>query len=34
VERSVVTGRGAGEVCADEGVVGFVWRRGWRAVLE
>lgn len=34
VERSVVTGRGAGEVCADEGVVGFVWRKGWRAVLE
>lgn len=34
VERSVVTGRGAEEVCADEGVVGFAVRKGWRAVLE
>lgn len=34
VERSVVTGRVAEEVCADEGVVGFVGRAGWRAVLE
>jgi hypothetical protein len=34
VERSVVTGRLAGEVLRDEGVEGFVGRRGWRAVLE
>lgn len=34
VERSVVTGRMAKEVCEDEGVVGFVGRAGWRAVLE
>ncbi|KAI9825853.1 MAG: hypothetical protein M1832_000794 [Thelocarpon impressellum] len=34
VERSVVTGRLAAEVMADEGVVGYVGRKGWRAVLE
>lgn len=34
VERSVLTGRRASEVCTDEGVVGFVVRKGWRAVLE
>ena len=34
VERSVVTGRTADEVMADEGVEGFVGRKGWRAVME
>jgi hypothetical protein len=34
VERSVVTGRLAGEILADEGVDGFVPRRGWRGVVE
>jgi hypothetical protein len=34
VEKSIVTGRCAEEVLADEGVVGFVGRKGWRAVLE
>jgi len=34
VERSVVTGRAADEVMADEGVEGFVGRKGWRAVME
>ena len=35
VERSVVTGRRAGDVMADEGVeVGWVGRRGWREVVE
>ena len=34
VERSVVTGRLAAEILADEGVEGFVPRRGWRAVVE
>lgn len=34
VERSVVTGRLAREVLEDEGVEGFVRRRGWRPVLE
>jgi hypothetical protein len=34
VERSVVTGRLAADVLKDEGVVGFVPRGGWRAVLE
>jgi hypothetical protein len=34
VERSVVTGRTANEVLADEGVEGFVGRKGWRAILE
>ena len=33
-ERSVVTGRTAGEVMGDEGVEGFVGRKGWRAVVE
>ncbi len=33
-ERSVVTGRSADEVLADEGVEGFVMRKGWRAVME
>ncbi|KAJ0419340.1 DNA polymerase ligase-domain-containing protein [Aspergillus carlsbadensis] len=32
VERSVVTGRVGGDVLRDEGVQGFVPRRGWRAV--
>ncbi|KAI1491761.1 hypothetical protein F5X96DRAFT_692928 [Biscogniauxia mediterranea] len=31
-ERSVVTGRLAREVLRDEGVVGYVSRRGWRGV--
>ncbi len=34
VERSVVTGRLAAEILADEGVEGFVPRGGWRAVVE
>jgi len=34
VERSVVTGRTADEVMSDEGVEGFVGRKGWRAVIE
>jgi len=34
VERSVVTGRTADEVMGDEGVEGFVGRKGWRAVME
>lgn len=34
VERSVVTGRLGREVLEDEGVEGFIPRRGWRAVLE
>lgn len=34
VERSIVTGRTAGEVMRDEGVEGFVGRKGWRAVVE
>lgn len=33
-ERSVVTGRLAGEILADEGVVGFVPRGHWRAITE
>lgn len=33
-ERSVVTGRTADEVMADEGVQGFVGRNGWRPVTE
>lgn len=33
VETSVVTGRKAVDVLSDEGVVGFVPRGGWRAVL-
>ncbi|KAI0007745.1 DNA polymerase ligase-domain-containing protein [Xylariaceae sp. FL0662B] len=34
VERSVVTGRRGADVLADEGVVGFIGRRGWRPVLD
>ncbi len=34
IERSVVTGRTAGEVMEDEGVNGWVSRKGWRPVLE
>ncbi|KAE8394667.1 DNA polymerase ligase-domain-containing protein [Aspergillus alliaceus] len=34
VERSVVTGRLGRDVLEDEGVEGFVPRKGWRAVLE
>ncbi|KAK4694886.1 hypothetical protein P7C71_g2767, partial [Lecanoromycetidae sp. Uapishka_2] len=34
VERSIVTGRTADEVMSDEGVEGFVGRKGWRAVTE
>ena len=34
VEMSVVTGRREKEVLEDEGVKGFVRRRGWRAVTE
>ena len=33
-ERSVVTGRTGGEVLGDEGVEGFVGRKGWRGVVE
>ncbi|KAJ9152007.1 ABC1 domain containing protein [Pleurostoma richardsiae] len=32
-ERSVLTGRLGAEVLQDEGVVGFVGRKGWRPVL-
>lgn len=34
LERSVVTGRTADEVMADEGVQGSVGRKGWRPVTE
>lgn len=34
VERSVVTGRLSSEVMEDEGVEGFVQRKGWRGVFE
>lgn len=34
VERSVVTGRLGGDVLSDEGVEGFVPRRGWNPVLN
>ncbi|KAI1384113.1 DNA polymerase ligase-domain-containing protein [Hypoxylon trugodes] len=34
VERSVVTGRTGAEVLSDEGVVGYVGRKGWRPVLK
>ena len=34
VERSILTGRNADEVMRDEGVQGFVGRKGWRAVVE
>lgn len=33
MERSVVTGRLAAEVEHDEGIEGFVGRRGWRGIL-
>ena len=33
-ERSVVTGRTAAEVMADEGIEGFGGRKGWRPVTE
>ncbi|KAI0908477.1 DNA polymerase ligase-domain-containing protein, partial [Ustulina deusta] len=32
-ERSVVTGRLGGEVLRDEGVTGYVGRKGWQAIL-
>lgn len=34
VERSLVTGRLGAEVLRDDGVEGFVSRKGWRAVLK
>lgn len=34
VERSVVTGRKGADVLKDEGVDGFVPRKGWKAVLK
>ena len=34
MERSLVTGRTAEEVMSDEGVQGFVARKGWRAITE
>lgn len=34
IERSVVTGRLASEILADEGVVGYVPRGLWRAITE
>lgn len=34
VERSVVTGRRGQDVLEDEGVAGFIARKGWRAVLR
>lgn len=33
-ERSVLTGRLGGDVLKDEGVEGFVCRKGWKAVTE
>ncbi|KAI0169826.1 DNA polymerase ligase-domain-containing protein, partial [Hypoxylon sp. FL1284] len=33
VERSVVTGRRGADVLRDEGVVGYVGRKGWRPVV-
>ncbi|KAI1657655.1 hypothetical protein F4813DRAFT_389391 [Daldinia decipiens] len=33
-ERSVVTGRTGGDVLKDEGVVGYIGRKGWRPVLN
>ncbi len=33
-ERSVVTGRLADQVMADEGVEGYRMRKGWKAVME
>ena len=34
VERSVVTGRLAANVLRNEGVEGFVERKGWKGVVE
>ncbi|PKY02073.1 hypothetical protein P168DRAFT_240099 [Aspergillus campestris IBT 28561] len=34
VERSIVTGRLGKEILEDEGVQGFLPRRGWRPILE
>ncbi len=34
IERSVVTGRTAADVMADEGVTGWVGRKGWKPALE
>ena len=34
LERSVLTGRNADDVLQDEGVEGFVGRRGWKAIVE
>ena len=34
IETSVVTGRTADDVMRDEGVEGFIGRKGWRAVIE
>ncbi|OTA86018.1 hypothetical protein M434DRAFT_400040 [Hypoxylon sp. CO27-5] len=34
VERSVVTGRTGAEVLRDEGVEGYVRRKGWRPILK
>ncbi|KAJ8122108.1 hypothetical protein ONZ43_g1616 [Nemania bipapillata] len=33
-ERSVVTGRLGSEVLGDEGVIGYVGRKGWQAILK
>lgn len=33
-ERSIVTGRLGAEILRDEGVVGYVGRKGWRAILR
>lgn len=33
-ERSIVTGRRGSEVLRDEGVVGYVGRKGWRPILR
>ena len=33
-ELSLITGRRANEVMEDEGVKGYIGRKGWRAVLE
>ncbi|KAL1882255.1 hypothetical protein Daus18300_000741 [Diaporthe australafricana] len=33
-ERSIVTGRLGGEVLRDEGVVGYVGRKGWRPIMN
>ncbi|KAI0877205.1 DNA polymerase ligase-domain-containing protein [Hypoxylon argillaceum] len=33
-ERSVITGRLGSEVLKDEGVIGYVGRKGWQAILK